>query len=215
MKFRLVESFSYRGSISSEKVVNCIKDAISIMEKLGYEFEPDLTFAECASHSYFGLFNYPDSEYGFCRIDISKYHFNDSENQITNTVLHEMAHYFAYKMSLEVGDLLWQGRKLVKPRNSRYKPHGYLWRKVANKITMYTDYDIQRTDHAEEGSEMEREAPEAKYIVKCENCGAEFKYQRKTDFVMNCDKPNPLTGKYRWKCGCGAKDKFKLIKGNR
>ena len=107
MKFKLTENYTlfeefvFDSRIYNVKVNNCIKEAAKIMQNLGYEFEPDLVFVSNNSHSAFGQFKFPDNKYGTCTIRISANHFNDSEESITNTILHEMAHYFAYKNSLE------------------------------------------------------------------------------------------------------------------
>lgn len=60
--------------------------------------------------------------------------------------------------------------------------HGGNWKKYADLISKYTEYDIKRLATEEESEAL---SDIAKYQVRCTKCGEVFGYQRLTDVVKN------------------------------
>lgn len=71
--------------------------------------------------------------------------------------------------------------------------HGEMWKRYASKLNRRYGYNIKRTsDNEEKGVEM----PEAKYIVKCEKCGAEIGRYKMSRLIEDT--------KY-YRCTCGGR----------
>lgn len=128
---------------------------------------------------------------GYCRlyrdsptfdIGISVYRVVDGWEAVKETILHELCHAMA---SYDSGhDEEWQG--LAKKVGSIY----------GIKITYKAPHSIKAFETA------------YKYVVKCDNCGAEWRFMRRTEFVKDVANHHANN----WKCGCGHKH-FSLMKG--
>lgn len=209
-----------KNPLTDPHIKSLIKECEQIVKNIGLidfntdnNFE-DLNYYEGETSHTFGTFFPPDDEYSNCKIVLNKHLFNEPDDVIKNTILHELAHYINYRDLLDEGLFYWNtsGTKLYIESGFKYKSHGEEWKAIANKISNATGLDIKRTDsynnHTEVGKHRDSKI---KYIVTCTNCGLELPFERRTQFVKD---PNRLSsdGKgYYWRCGrCGAKGKWKV-----
>lgn len=108
-------------------------------------------------------------------LGISIYRFADGMEAIKETILHELCHAIA-----PYGE-----------------GHGSTWQKIAKLVGDIFHVKInERNPHSIKVAEMAY-----KYHVKCDGCGAEWHYCRRTKFVKAVED-NHAEG---WKCGCGHK----------
>lgn len=77
--------------------------------------------------------------------------------------------------------------------------HGIEWKRLADKVNHKYGYNVKRTSSADDKGvhdETRNIQPKAiNYIIKCNNCGFEFKRTRHTSFVANPDN---------YRCSCGG-----------
>ena len=107
-------------------------------------------FGKCRRHG--GSNNYT--------IYLSKYFINNPEEEIKNTLVHEVLHTVDGCMN-----------------------HGAKWKGLANKINNYYNYKISRTSSysmSEEAQQIKRQ-----YIVKCTGCNAEIYRQKKSKLITD------------------------------
>lgn len=126
---------------------------------------------------------------GFCRLwrdnnmfvlGISIYRFADGMEAVKETILHELCHAIA-------------------PFGEK---HGETWQRIARLVGNIFHVKINaRNAHTIEVAEMAY-----KYHIKCDGCGAEWHYCRRTQFVKAVENNHAVD----WKCGCGHKH-FSLI----
>ena len=86
------------------------------------------------------------------------------------------------------------------------------WKKAAEKLNRAYGYNIKRCTSSEEKgvenvvSAVKRNGP--KYIIRCENCGLEFKYYKKSKMITNfIDRPDYVR-KY---CRCSKCKSHNLV----
>ena len=77
--------------------------------------------------------------------------------------------------------------------------HGEKWKQYAELVNDCYDYNITTTSSDSKYSlkPLNIKKKPYKYIVKCKDCGKEYKYRRKTYWF-----DNPL--KYKVRCNCGS-----------
>ena len=136
-------------------------------------------------------FNTRFKTHGYCRLyrdsptfilGISAYRVIDGWAAVTETIIHEFCHALA---SYEAGhDKEWQG--IAKKVGENY----------GIKITYSAPHSIKTYEVA------------YRYIIKCDSCGATWRFMRRTKFVKAVMENNTRT----WKCGCGSHH-FSMIKG--
>lgn len=80
--------------------------------------------------------------------------------------------------------------------------HGAKWKEYANMVNNTYGYSIKRCTSAKEKGLKEREH-DYHFIVHCNQCNYDWKYQRYTKTVKSCEH-NRAT------CSCGGRD-FKVI----
>lgn len=115
-------------------------------------------------------------------LGISIYRFADGMEAIKETILHELCHAIA-----PYGE-----------------GHGSAWQKIAKLVGDIFHVKInERNPHTIKVAEMAY-----KYHVKCDGCGAEWHYMRKTKFVREAIEDHARL----WKCGCGSHH-FTCVKG--
>lgn len=77
--------------------------------------------------------------------------------------------------------------------------HGKEWQALANKVNKAYGYNIKRTtSSAEKGVAPAESVEKVHYILRCESCGAQWKYKRYSKIVQSAEHNNA-------KCGCGCK----------
>ncbi|HHT96331.1 MAG TPA: sprT domain-containing protein [Clostridiales bacterium] len=108
------------------------------------------------------------SRFGLCRktpgkhdyqIEINNQLLETEEFKAMNTMIHEILHTCKGCMN-----------------------HGKDWKFYANVMNIKFGYDISRTSSYEK---LGIEVPEAKFIVKCNDCGNETKRQKKTKLITH------------------------------
>ena len=136
-------------------------------------------------------FNTSFNTNGYCRVyrdspmfdlGISVYRVVDGWEAVKETILHEMCHAMAPYDSGH--DKEWQ--ELAKEVGNLYKI----------KINHVAPHTIKAYEVA------------YRYVVKCDNCGATWRYMRRTKFVKAVEDHHATN----WKCRCGHHH-FSLLKG--
>ena len=125
------------------------------------EFCPTIEYKIDNATTRFGLCRKIDADYAI--ISISKYLFRD-ERKLKNTLLHEMLHTVA-------GTNGHKGR----------------WKILADRINKTTNYNIKRTSSFNTEYEKIIDS-KVKYILRCTECKAEYKYQKETKAVKYYDR---------------------------
>lgn len=99
--------------------------------------------------------------------------YSETDMGLINTIIHEILH--------------------TCPRCGN---HGSVWKSYASKIYNRFGYNIKRTSSCEEKGAKENE-DKYKYIIKCKDCGCEWKYMRFTKAVQFPEKfSHTKCGKY-------------------
>ena len=108
-------------------------------------------------------------------LGISAYRLADGWQAVRATILHELCHAIApYK-----------------------EEHGSTWQKIAKLVGDIFHVKINASNpHTIKVAEMAY-----KYHIKCDGCGAEWHYCRRTRFVKAVEDNHAAC----WKCGCGHK----------
>ena len=129
--------------------------------------------------------------HGYCRLyrdsptfilGISAYRVIDGWEAVKETILHELCHAIA---SYDSG-------------------HGEEWQGIAKKVGSI--YGIKIAVNAPHSLKAYESA--YRYVVKCDSCGATWRFIRRTKFIKAVMKNNAS----KWKCACGGKH-FSMIKG--
>ena len=128
---------------------------------------------------------------GYCRVfrdspmfdlGISSYRVIDGWESVKETILHELCHAMS---SYDSG-------------------HDAEWQELAERVGNI--YGIKIAHKAPHSIKTYESA--YRYVVKCDNCGATWRFMRRTRFVKAV-ADNHATN---WKCGCGHHH-FSLVKG--
>lgn len=124
-------------------------------------------------------------------ISLSKQYFeyclkNGCEKDLQNTVIHELLHAVCSR--------------------KRHYGHTGLWKIYAEKVSRKTEYKITRLANDKEWCNSDernerRKCGEYKYLVRCGNCGKEYKYKSYCKAIRYIMSGNP-TG---YHCTCGSK----------
>lgn len=106
--------------------------------------------------------------FGQCRrlgstyeVSLSTYFLNNSENDIRNTIAHEVLH--ACKNSLN---------------------HGESWKHYAEMFNRAYGYNIQRVGGGSPDKKLEHDMDKC-YLIECQNCHAKIKRFRKSKVITN------------------------------
>lgn len=136
-------------------------------------------------------FNISFSRNGYCCVyrdsptfdlGISVYRVIDGWEAVKETILHELCHAMA----------------------SYGSGHDKEWQELAKKVgELYGIKITHRTPHSIKTYEAAY-----RYVIKCDNCGATWRFMRRTEFVKAVADHHATN----WKCRCGHKH-FSLVKG--
>ena len=138
-------------------------------------------------------FNARFNTHGYCRLyrdsptfilGISVYRVLDGWEAVKETILHELCHAIA---SYDTG-------------------HGEEWQGIAKKVGSI--YGIKITYSAPHSIKSYEIA--SRYVIKCDNCGATWRFMRRTAFVKAVMENNASAS--AWKCECGSHH-FSMVKG--
>ena len=187
--------------VNDEKLLNLIEECIEICKKCGFtDYKYKLIDWKLNSMTgVLGRYRHTD-----CSIELSKYILDDPEDSIKSVILHELSHFLDYQDCIKKRYIIYDfmSRQWVYGNNINPKEilgHQKHWKEIVNAINKYTGYNIEREGESAGADKAEKE--KAKYIVKCKHCGCEYTFQRKTDFVKNCNKSKYeilTTGKDSW-----------------
>lgn len=222
-----------KSEMTDTRLLQYVQECVKTLADAG--FDATMDDIECkvsAATRTFGTMqckNMPDGKH---TLTLSSYLKDEPEDAIKNTIYHELCHYLQYKYLLDNdiwyispygGKLSW-GKNATRANRTAAKSHGSIWKNFANRVSRLTGQTITRTNtydlHKDVGKAYD---DKVKYIVKCENCGNEIKYTRKTEFVKTCNekrkylKRDPEKGLietegYRWRCGhCKTAGGWKVI----
>ena len=196
------------------KIKQYINDCIEICKKAGYDYPYDKINFDI-SNTFRTLGDY---DFYYNTLRLNKNIFNEDEDLIKNTILHELAHYINHQIAKEKDYIIYRnGQWLYNDEAIRRSPyykrdllsHGSLWQKVADKLSQYINSQITRTGHSLE-LEKHREN-NMRYTITCKNCGNTFQYARKTDFVESPNQKSSFGNWYKYKCGkCNQSGQFKV-----
>lgn len=214
----LFEALSY----VDDRFKKLINDCVYTLESNGFKLpirskygEPTLKFKMADTTSNLGLAYYPSSKHnGNYLITLSKYLDELTDEQIKNTIYHELGHILSYMEEHERGYIYFDkdgNTKLVgeTPAERRASKealyhHGEGWQYIMKKISQITGQSYERLANAEESTAF-RNSTKKKFEDKpiyrfiCPSCGSKLEYTRKTPFVKTFDKKN-ANGEPMWWC---------------
>ena len=207
----------------NDKFKKLIDECIDTLSKNGLNVPTDrLDFRTNDNIRRLGVASYPKSENnGKSVIGLSNYMNNMSDEQIKNTIYHELGHILSYEKDFEKGyvyvDKNGNARLSGKTnaemlRNKRrLSHHGKVWQDVMQQISKITGQSYQRLANAEDTQDF-KDATKDKfpYQFECPNCHVKLRYSKRTDFVKNFDKVDS-DGTPWWWCGDCAKKTGKKI----
>lgn len=217
------------NTISNPKILKYIEECIEEVKKLEffskydylYLTYDDIDFKEGETMHTFGQMSMPKYLNGNYTLTLNKHMYEEPEEVIKNTILHELCHYIVMKTAVEKGRFYFKNGIIYVNRREYYdagdyKGHGRVWKSIAQQVGQATGQDITRTNSYDMHTGVGAHAEEKyKYIFKCKHCGTEFKYAKKTRFVKAVLDGNGHTDK--WWCNCNDFTKchdFEIIKGD-
>ena len=228
----LKERMTGKAPIKDERILGYIDDCIEELKKinfnLGSNVTKELTFddinvEEGEAMYTFGTFRWPEvygsSMVGNPTLVLNKQMFNEPEEAIKNTILHELCHYIVHKWGRKLGVYYPKnGGWYINARlgnKSDWSSHGRLWKEIASKVSAATGQEIKRTDSYKTHTGVGDYAnSKYNYIVKCKHCGQEFKYAKRTNFIKAVLAGNGHTDDWWCNCKDGTKGHdFEILKG--
>ena len=212
-------------SALSPKMKKIVEECIGIVKEAGYDLMdymnneythylynyPLRFWTESSRINNLGSAYYP--EYGYTMVTFSKHLEELPEDEIKDTVLHELGHVIAYQNDFE-NYIYYDGEsQKCKYRDRKYKGklsgHGKVWKNIMNKISAVSGIPFSRLSDSENWKEVTKD--EFPYKFVCPGCGSTLRYARQTPFVKTYgdDLPN---GNPRWYCTKCYKDTGEKIK---
>lgn len=225
---KIKEAMKGKRLIKNPLIIRYIDECIEDMKKMSFGFKDekqiltydDIDAEEGSTLNTFGVMSLPPTGIGNFKLILNKHMFNDPEEAIKNTIYHELCHYVVYKVAIHLEIIYTKNGKWYKNKKHnavyrQYSGHGSNWKRVAAIVGKATNQDITRASnydaHAGVGDYAESRY---NYIIKCSNCGREFKYVKRTEFVSAVLNGNGYTE--NWWCNCDDGKKghhFEILKG--
>lgn len=203
---------SITESISNSRINNLYRECVDDLRRIGYQIDDDIRVDEMSTTSRLGDMTPVPDDFGMYRLRLSKYLYDETDDVIKDTILHELAHYLVGKKALQSGvferDKFGEW-KIWSHDRSRWLGHGTEWKKIINYANMRLGTNLERLGD----SEIFRKASEekVKYFVTCKHCGQVLPYTRMTKFVKDPNAINPITKNYIWACGnCHMSGQFEV-----
>lgn len=199
-------------SVETDRIRKLFDECVSELRRIGYQVDDDIRIEEYSATSRLADMTPVPGDDGLYRLRVSKYLYDETDDVIKDTILHEIAHYLVGKKALERGIYLrdrlgnWTIRREEK---SRWLGHGTEWKKIRDYINFRLGTNLERTTD----SEIFRKASEekVKYFVTCKHCGQVLPYTRKSKFVRDPNAIDPVTKDYIWVCGnCNMSGQFEV-----
>lgn len=140
-----------------------------------------------------------------------------TDEQIKNTIIHELCHILAYEKDFKSGNV-WYDKEDNKCRgySKKLSHHGPVWKNICQDVARKLNISLQRLADAESSVAFKDErAKDAKYVFECPN-GHKVVQMRASDFVRTYDK-KMSDGSPMWYCGkckkeLGQELQYKRIK---
>lgn len=205
-----------QGELIKEKnILDIIHECIKILITIGYDIDSDIYFVWGDSTTSFGEMAFPEYEGGYFSLVLNRYMINDPIESLKSTIYHELAHYLCYKEQFEEGILFWKNDKVYHHRDydkNNESNHGKRWKSIANNISNKTGVTINVTDSFTIHPDVKKYIEDNyKWIIRCKNCGQEYKYNKQTAFVKDPNARYP-NGEYKWYCSkCESEGQFEKI----
>ena len=197
------------GNEKTKKAFNCILECEKKLQEMGYDI-PVINY-KITKNKLFGYCEAKNEEE--FDIYINEYLLYESDEEIKNTVYHEIAHAIDMVNSFANGNLYFVGNTLYRKRGT-CTPHGKSWKNIVNKISQKTGIQINITD--EFPSNMENKfLNDAKFILQCPNCKHQYNYNRMCRAIKLALQNETDNGdSHIWCSDCGKqKGKLLLVKG--
>ena len=176
MRFRLVEDFNF----------DRIQKLFNWCYNIAKQYYPELrtVYLEmCKATSFLAEFSLE----GF-KIRVSEGISDETDFNITETLLHELAHAIAEQKLVKAGKIWrdYDSGDFVRYQDDKdSKPHSNFWRTIAIKLGQLSGIEgIHPEDVAKQSEFLDKyEREKQKYRVFCPSCGAEWRYQRACKIV--------------------------------
>lgn len=238
-KYNILE-MKGKSQLSNERVSSLIEECCDIMRGLTPQFLSlsqiakkdiseeilsfdDIEFKEGDALRTFGTFKWPFKD-SSAQLILNKHMFEEDDEVIKNTILHELCHYVVFKLgkALNVYRENFKGWVMSKDAQYLWSSHGRIWKDIANIVSNATGNNITtRTNVSNHKEVHDYQDSKIKYVFKCKNCGSEVRLFRRTKFVDTYDKIS-ANNKPLWyctKCKAGShvgdEPPFEMIKGEK
>ena len=216
----------------NDRFKKLVDECVNTLTKNGFNIPLDkLDFRTNNNIRRLGVAYYPKSENnGKYVIGISDYLKDMTDEQIKNTIYHELGHILSYEKDFEKGyvyvdkkgDTKLSGKTSSEMlRNKkRLSHHGKVWQDMMQQISKVTGQSYQRLANAEDTQDFE-DATKDKfpYQFECPNCHVKLRYSKRTDFVKNFDKVDENGEPWWWCSDCrkktGKKIAFVKLEGSK
>lgn len=206
--------------ITDSRVLDICKNCIATARDLGLLYPytgDDIEFTENSALHTFGSMKLPKNpKDGEFQLQLSSHMFNEPKEAIESTVYHELCHYVQNKQQIDEGVITYSPSRahyiidFRKCDHNTERAHGLRWKRIAARFSKALGIKISRTNNYSTHKEVGKAYEEGiKYVIRCQKCGAEFRYHKRTDFVRTVQSGINNSG---WHCRCGSKQ-FELIKG--
>ena len=120
------------------------------------------------ARSYFGLCTYKRKIDSY-EITISEYHLDNPKKAVMETLVHEVLH-----------------------TTEDTRAHCNRWKEYVAMMNKKYGYNISRCGSSKNGCTLPKSKEEVRYIIKCTNCGKEYKRKRKSKAITQTE---------RYRCG--------------
>ncbi len=210
-----IEGLEEAFSSVTDKLKRVINKCVHTLEVNGFKLpikeSPALRFKLGDKSSALGTAYYPKSTHnGNYLVVLSKYLEDMPEDEIQNTIYHELGHILCYIDEFKKGyiyldsngDTKLSGEDNYEKRLNKKKlaGHGPEWQRIMKRISAITGQSYQRLADAESSDNFRKaSASKYKYFFKCPNCGSKLQYTRATDFTKTFDKKD-ANGQPCWWC---------------
>ena len=190
------------------------------MRRIGYEkqlesVDYDLILEWTDSTQSLGLLQWPRINPSPFILKLSNHIVNEPEEDIKDVIYHELIHYIDGQDAIESGIVWWDfARKAYMHKRGTNKPHGDSFKRLMRDVNSKLGTNITITGDINRYPDIDKKGMERKrYVVRCNSCGLELKYERESKFVRNPNMKSPYSDRYYWTCGrCGKSGEWETIK---
>lgn len=215
-----------KGSVSDSRILQYVEECIDTMKGLSFGFVnedclsyDDIDVEEGDTTRTFGTMLMPKTPDDNFKLVLNKHMFDEPEEAIKNTILHELCHYVVDKVAIDRDVVTYKNGgwylRTNLPFANELKGHGNVWKKVASKVGDATGQDITRLGSYDVHTGVGQHAKDvAKYVIQCKNCGRQICYNRRTKFINAVIDGNGHTNSWWHNCPDGKEcHDFEIVKG--